>query len=101
MPKGDNKLSALSIEELIALREEVDQRIAEIAASEMNELKQRMAKLEPYVPGRKPVADKRKGPVAAKYKDPQSGQTWSGRGRTPKWLTAYEAKGKDRSAFEV
>ena len=32
-----------------------------------------------------------KKPVAAKFKDPQSGKTWSGRGRTPGWLSEAEA----------
>ena len=30
--------------------------------------------------------------VAAKYRDPQSGATWSGRGKTPRWIN-----GADRS----
>jgi len=30
--------------------------------------------------------------VAAKYRDPSTGQTWTGRGRAPKWL---EGKNKD------
>jgi DNA-binding protein H-NS len=34
--------------------------------------------------------------VAAKYKDPISGKTWSGRGLAPKWL-----EGKDRSQFAI
>jgi len=36
-----------------------------------------------------PAASKAKsptGPVKAKYKDPATGATWSGRGRTPRWL---------------
>jgi DNA-binding protein H-NS len=28
--------------------------------------------------------------VAAKYRDPSSGQTWSGRGKAPKWIDAQE-----------
>lgn len=32
----------------------------------------------------------------AKYRDPQTGATWSGRGRAPKWL-----EGRDRSAFVI
>ena len=27
--------------------------------------------------------------VAVKYRDPQTGQTWSGRGRAPKWLDGH------------
>lgn len=38
-----------------------------------------------------------RGPQAAKYRDPQSGATWSGRGRAPAWL----ADAKDRTAFLI
>ena len=34
--------------------------------------------------------------VAAKYRDPSTGATWSGRGRTPKWI-----QGDDRTKYEV
>lgn len=33
------------------------------------------------------------GKVPAKYRDPASGQTWSGRGLQPKWLKAALAGG--------
>ena len=35
---------------------------------------------------------------AAKYKGP-NGEAWSGRGRTPRWLQALEAEGRDRREF--
>ncbi|SIT47771.1 Histone family protein nucleoid-structuring protein H-NS [Paraburkholderia piptadeniae] len=38
-----------------------------------------------------------RGPQAAKYRDPKSGATWSGRGRAPAWL----AGAKDRSKFLI
>ncbi|WP_352919827.1 H-NS family nucleoid-associated regulatory protein [Mesorhizobium sp. M1182] len=34
------------------------------------------------------------------YKD-DKGNTWTGRGATPKWLAAYEAEGRNRSDFAV
>ena len=34
--------------------------------------------------------------VAAKYRDPETGKTWSGRGIAPKWL-----QGKDRAQFAI
>jgi len=40
-------------------------------------------------------------PVAAKYRNPASGETWSGRGRAPKWLSAELAKGRTKEAFLV
>jgi DNA-binding protein H-NS len=36
------------------------------------------------------------GKVAAKYRDPSSGQVWSGRGKAPKWID-----GQDRSRFQI
>jgi DNA-binding protein H-NS len=34
--------------------------------------------------------------VAAKYRDPASGATWSGRGKTPRWIN-----GSDRSQYAI
>jgi len=37
---------------------------------------------------------KRAGSGIVKYRDPVSGQGWSGRGRRPGWVAALEAQGK-------
>lgn len=34
--------------------------------------------------------------VAAKYRDPATGQTWTGRGKAPKWI-----QGQDRAQFAI
>ena len=34
--------------------------------------------------------------IAAKYRDPQSGATWSGRGKTPRWIN-----GANRSQYAI
>jgi len=34
--------------------------------------------------------------IAATYRDPQSGATWSGRGKTPRWIN-----GADRSQYAI
>jgi DNA-binding protein H-NS len=39
--------------------------------------------------------------VAVKYRDPATGATWSGRGRSPHWLTGELAKGKKKEEFLV
>jgi DNA-binding protein H-NS len=39
-------------------------------------------------------ANRARGPVPAKYRDPKTGATWSGRGRTPAWLK--DVKNRDR-----
>jgi DNA-binding protein H-NS len=48
----------------------------------------------------------KKGPrtgskVPAKYRDPATGQAWSGRGLHPKWLQAALAQGRKLSDFAV
>ncbi len=40
-------------------------------------------------------------PVAPKYRNAKTGETWSGRGRTPRWLAALEAQGKSREDYRV
>jgi DNA-binding protein H-NS len=39
---------------------------------------------------------KASGSVAAKYRDPATGATWTGRGKAPKWID-----GKDRAQFAI
>jgi len=48
-----------------------------------------------------PKAPKKAGsPVAAKYRGP-NGETWSGRGLTPKWLASLVAQGQPKDAFLI
>jgi DNA-binding protein H-NS len=39
--------------------------------------------------------------VAPKYRDPESGATWSGRGRTPVWLATQIAQGRSKDDFAI
>jgi DNA-binding protein H-NS len=39
-------------------------------------------------------------PIAPKYRGP-GGETWSGRGRMPTWLSALEATGHNREEFRI
>jgi DNA-binding protein H-NS len=41
-------------------------------------------------------AGKATAKVAPKYRDPSTGQTWTGRGKAPKWID-----GKDRNQFLI
>lgn len=50
--------------------------------------------------GKSKVARPRK-PVAAKFRNVATGETWSGRGKAPKWLAALEAAGRKREEFAV
>lgn len=39
--------------------------------------------------------------VAPKYRDPETGSTWTGRGRTPVWLAGKIATGRAREEFAI
>lgn len=40
-------------------------------------------------------------PAEVKYRDPLTGEGWSGRGRVPRWLVRAEAEGRKREEFAV
>ncbi|WP_298050002.1 H-NS histone family protein [uncultured Paenalcaligenes sp.] len=37
----------------------------------------------------------------ARYKNPETGDTWTGRGRPPRWIVEAESKGKSRDTFLI
>lgn len=44
---------------------------------------------------------KARAKVAAKYRDPATGNTWTGRGKTPNWLNAKLATGKTKADYAI
>ena len=42
-----------------------------------------------------------KTPAAAKYRDPDSGMTWTGAGKRPRWLVAALAAGTKLESFAI
>ena len=42
----------------------------------------------------------RRGKVAVKFRD-DNGNTWTGRGKTPRWLVEAEKVGKNRDSFKI
>ena len=84
-----------------ALRAELERRAAElgIASGDLFSWLQQQMPVDKGARARKPRGDigtKR----AVKYRGP-SGEEWSGRGRTPSWLTALEAEGRGREEFLI
>jgi DNA-binding protein H-NS len=43
----------------------------------------------------------KRAPVAAKYRNSATGETWSGRGRAPRWLADAMAKGRSKDEFLI
>jgi DNA-binding protein H-NS len=57
---------------------------------------------KPAKPGKdKAKPAKTRKPVAVKYRNPETGETWTGRGQPSKWLKAMEAAGRKREEFAV
>lgn len=47
------------------------------------------------------AASAAKRSVPPKYKHPETGATWTGRGKAPRWITEAEAEGKGRDQFLI
>jgi len=95
-----------SLKDLLQQRENLEKAIAE---ARQNEISAAVTKVREIVaeygltardvfPGRagKSAGTKSASKVAAKYRDPATGQTWTGRGKAPKWID-----GKDRAQFLI
>jgi len=94
-----------SYKELLQQREALEQAIA---AARQREILDAVTKVRELVaefgltandifPGRgAKAAGKPTSKVAAKYRDQATGQTWTGRGKAPKWI-----EGKDRNQFVI
>jgi len=66
----------------------------------INEVRQAMGKKSTTGRAKKAVTEKPRKILAVKYRDGE-GNTWSGRGRAPRWLVAAEKSGKKRDEFAV
>ena len=49
----------------------------------------------------KRVSGDKRNVVAPKYQDPASGKTWTGRGKSPAWLSTQLAAGRDKQEFLI
>jgi DNA-binding protein H-NS len=95
-----------SYKELLAQREKLEKQIEEAKSREyaevLNEIKQKMADYGITLAelgggrGKNVKAGRPRAGVAPKYRDPDSGSTWSGRGKPPRWIA-----GQDREKFLI
>ncbi len=105
MAKRD--LNKLSLNELKALRKEVDAAIADFEARKRIEARKALDAVAKKhgmslneIIGRGKKGKKAKAP--AKFRNPANAtETWSGRGRQPRWFKAELAKGKKPESLEI
>jgi DNA-binding protein H-NS len=96
---------------LLRQQQEIAKSIAEFQsvqrAGVINEIKTLMAQhgitvADLSVTGRKVAhVDKEPSKVAAKYRDPATGSTWTGRGLKPRWLAAALESGRMQEEFLI
>jgi len=106
------ELEAMSLDDLWSLHEEISGILSARIKAEKQELEKRLAVLGggmgtfanssagPEIsPTGKP---RRKYPrVLPKYRNPQTSETWSGRGKRPRWLVAAIKSGRKIEEFRL
>jgi DNA-binding protein H-NS len=109
----EDAMDRLPVEELVTIRDAAEAKRLENVEEEKNaileEMREKLRKLgltlEEALPhsastgGRKPRSDAGR-PLPVRYRSP-SGETWSGRGYPPKWITQLESEGHNREEFKV
>lgn len=97
----------ISYKELLKQREALEQQIAEARQREITEAVRQVRALVaefgltaqdvfPTGKAAKAKLAKAGGKVAPKYRNPATGETWTGRGKAPKWI-----EGQDRARFAI
>jgi DNA-binding protein H-NS len=100
-----------TLSELLAQKAALEKQIADFQREQrgeaINKIRALMAEygltLADIGSAKPPAAPKKAvaGKVAAKYRNPATGDTWSGRGLKPKWLTAALANGASLADFAL
>lgn len=103
-------LESMSIDELWTLHESVSRVLSDRITSEKRELEKRLAYLnrgaDAIIQGADPTGEaklRRKYPrVLPKYRNPSAPhETWSGRGKQPRWLVAAIKSGRKIDDFRI
>lgn len=103
-------IDAMSLDEMWGLHESLIEVLSARLTSEKRELETKLAKLrrDDRLPGSKADGDGTKperrkfAKVSPKYRNPdQPSETWSGRGKRPRWLTAALTNGRTIEDFVI
>jgi DNA-binding protein H-NS len=93
-------LKSMTIEKLVKLKSDVEETLTQKVTEERRSLQQELTKLGGYT-GAKKARGGPRGAVAPKYRHPETGETWAGRGLKPRWLTAAMKSGKSLESFAI
>ena len=90
-------LKSLSVPQLLAMRSDIDVMLQ----SRRSELQAMLAEIGGGTSGTGRTSRIKGSKVAAKYRHPKTGETWSGRGGVAGWLAAELKAGKKREEFLI
>lgn len=103
----DAQLQKMNLKGLLELKNRVERAIQEKREQERTDLREQFRQLaaEKGIAWNEIVGSgkgKPRGPVPAKYADPKDpANTWTGRGRMPKWLAARIKAGAKLESFKL
>ncbi len=89
-----------AIKKVKALMKKLGVTLEDLAEAKSPGRRGRPPKSQVKAPLDKPKTKKTRGAVAIKYRD-DKGNTWTGRGKTPRWLVEAEKAGKTRESFKI
>jgi len=99
----------MSIDELLSLRDQLNETLSSRIETEQRELETRLARLrnaklldseERFFPSFR--TGRKLGKVPPKYRNPDNpSETWAGRGKLPRWIKAAVKSGKKISDFKI
>ena len=107
MPSRRFDVKTMSFDELLSLRDRINEMLASRVKAERDELELRLARLKAVAQPEQESGTRRttalKGrKLAAKYCNPDNpSETWAGRGRTPRWMAAALKSGKKMTDFRI
>jgi DNA-binding protein H-NS len=100
----NSKLSEMSLDELWDLHERVGAILSDRIEDEKKKLEQQLNQLARRVTELSPRSPQRRSypKVEAKFRNPDNpSDTWSGRGKTPRWLAGLIAAGRKLDEFRI
>ena len=99
----NGNLKSMSVDELWNLHESVVAELTDKIAEERARLEDRLRKLGSTITSRQLKSERRPYPkVRPKYHNPENhSETWAGRGKQPRWLTAQLRSGKELDDFVI
>jgi DNA-binding protein H-NS len=105
------EFESMSVDDLWSLHEEISAILSARIKAEKDQLEKRLAVLSggmtsfrgsDHSRSRQDEKPRRKYPmVLPKYRNPQTSETWSGRGKRPRWLVAAMKSGRKMEEFRI